>query len=180
MAKPQTIQLPGLAERLHTLFKRYRRPDGLKWSSAQVAQHITESGEPFSLVFLQSLRLGKRTNARPAKPRAIAAFFGVPVTYFYAEEYAERLLPDPEEAVLRQVEDDPELREVILLCARTLQRGDPDDVAAVRDVLEALNQVQREAEAELPPSEESETSDATGSPDGRGAAHSPYPSHTQA
>jgi transcriptional regulator with XRE-family HTH domain len=147
MANQRSMQLPTLTERLNTLFETVRRPDGRPWSAAEVAQQVTERGTPIGESFIMELRRGRRANARPVKLRALADFFGVPLTYFYAEDDRP---PDPEEAVLRDLEDDPELRQVLLLCAKTLRRGNPADVAAIRSVLKVLDRVQRAAEAEQP------------------------------
>lgn len=75
-----------LAEKLDTLFKS-RHPSGrAEYTYEEVAEGIRQLGGPtIAVTQLWQLRTGKQTNPRKSQLEAIAAFFRVPVSYFFED-----------------------------------------------------------------------------------------------
>ena len=67
----------NLSERLRSLFDKVRRPDGRRWTLQEVAQ-----ATGLSVSYLWRLRSGRAANPTRAVLERIAAFFGVPVSFF--------------------------------------------------------------------------------------------------
>jgi transcriptional regulator with XRE-family HTH domain len=80
-----------LAERLDTLFKTVQ-PLRREYTNEEVARGCTEVGEgTFSKTYVWQLRTGQRDNPTKRHLEALAAFFGVPPTYFFDDEVAGRV-----------------------------------------------------------------------------------------
>lgn len=73
-----------LAEKIDALFRLVRRPNREQYSHEDVARACREAtGESFSATYLWQLRTGRRDNPTKRHLEALAAFFQVPVTYFF-------------------------------------------------------------------------------------------------
>ena len=81
----------SLAARLDKLFRSVRRPDGTEFSFREVAEAVTEAGEPISHSYIAQLRSGIKDNPTLRHMRGLARFFGVPVEYFTNDRLAARV-----------------------------------------------------------------------------------------
>jgi transcriptional regulator with XRE-family HTH domain len=80
-----------LAERLDTLFKTVQ-PLRREFTYEEVARGCTEVGQgTFSKTYVWQLRTGQRDNPTKRHMEALAAFFGVPPTYFFDDEVTDRV-----------------------------------------------------------------------------------------
>jgi transcriptional regulator with XRE-family HTH domain len=80
-----------LAERLDTLFKTVQ-PLRREFTYEEVARGCTEVGPgTFSKTYVWQLRTGQRDNPTKRHLEALAAFFGVPPTYFFDDEVTARV-----------------------------------------------------------------------------------------
>lgn len=75
-----------IAERLDWLFRNIRKPDDSEYSLAEVEQGIKEMGGGVSTSTLHKIRHGAIRNPGYLTLKAIAAFFGVPITFFDSDE----------------------------------------------------------------------------------------------
>lgn len=73
------------AERLSALFEAQRTPKGGIWTNTALAAAVTELGVPSVQSHISQLRNGRRSNPSAALVGAIAAAFGVPISYFFGE-----------------------------------------------------------------------------------------------
>ncbi len=73
-----------VSERIQHLFHTVRRPDGKPWTLQEVA-----SATGLSVSYIWRLRSGKAANPTKSVLERLAAFFGVPVGYFIADDTAE-------------------------------------------------------------------------------------------
>jgi transcriptional regulator with XRE-family HTH domain len=79
----------ALARRIDHLFKTVQ-PEGREYSYDEVARGCEAlSGGSFSKTYVWQLRTGQRVNPTKRHLEALAAFFGVPVGYFFEEAVAE-------------------------------------------------------------------------------------------
>ncbi|MFI1105170.1 XRE family transcriptional regulator [Streptomyces melanogenes] len=132
----------SLAERIEALFRTVRRPDRTPYSNEDVARACRDaSGETFSATYLWQLRTGRRDNPTKRHLESLAAFFQVPVTYFFDDAESARI---SEEIALLSVMRDAGVRDVALR-AVTLS---PDGLGIVRDLIESI--ARREAERQPP------------------------------
>lgn len=88
---------PTLAGKLDRLFRASGRgaagPRGREPSYQQVAAAIEAAGGPtISATYVWQLRRGDRDNPTKAHLEALAAYFAIPVAYFFADEGAEQEL----------------------------------------------------------------------------------------
>jgi transcriptional regulator with XRE-family HTH domain len=75
------------AARLDRLFRTVRAHDGSEYSYREVAEGIKRVvGWTTSSTYLQELRTGRRNNPSMKHLVGLAAFFGVPVLYFFDQE----------------------------------------------------------------------------------------------
>lgn len=77
-----------LAEKLMLLFETRLSPDLDPFTLLEVAEG---TGGSISPTYLMNLRDGKFSNPSMSKIKALSKFFGVPITYFYDEEGADKL-----------------------------------------------------------------------------------------
>src|SRR6266536_1727734 len=77
-----------LAARLNKLFASVRKPGGAEYSQREVAEGVTELGEPISHSYVGQLRKGEKDNPTLRHLRGLARFFGVPVEYFTNDDVA--------------------------------------------------------------------------------------------
>ncbi len=80
-------QSPGdgtwtLADRINALFDTFYAPGERPPSLDQVVQEIQARGGSISVGYLSELRTGKATNPRLDHLKALADYFGVPLSYF--------------------------------------------------------------------------------------------------
>ncbi|MFA5867497.1 MAG: helix-turn-helix transcriptional regulator [Actinomycetota bacterium] len=80
-----------LAEKLTLLFETRLSPDLDPFTLLEVAEGTNGSISP---TYLMNLRDGKFSNPSMSKIKALSKFFGVPITYFYDEEGADKLRDD--------------------------------------------------------------------------------------
>lgn len=103
----------------------------------EVADGIRAAGGPtISAQYLNQLHRGRRDNPTKQHLEALAAFFGVPVAYFFDEQQAE--LVDEEIALLKVIRD----AEVKDLALRTLELG-PEARRSVAAVIEELGRFEK-------------------------------------
>jgi transcriptional regulator with XRE-family HTH domain len=81
----------ALSEKLDTLLKTVQ-PLRREYTNDEIARGCTEAGKgTFSKTYVWQLRTGQRDNPTKRHLEALAAFFGVPVTYFFDDETAARV-----------------------------------------------------------------------------------------
>lgn len=141
----QSLQpVQSLAERIERLFRTVRRPDRTPYSNEEVAKACREStGETFSATYLWQLRTGRRDNPTKRHLEALAAFFEVPVAYFFDDA---RSTAVAEEVALLSAMRDAGVRDVALRAVNL----SPDGLGTVRDLIDAI--ARREAERRRPSS----------------------------
>ncbi|EME97635.1 hypothetical protein [Streptomyces mobaraensis] len=134
----------SLSERIELLFTTVRRPDRTPYSNEEVARACREStGESFSATYLWQLRTGRRDNPTKRHLEALAAFFRVPVAYFFDDAPG---TPVAEEVALLSAMRDAGVRDVALRAVNL----SPDGLGTVRDLIESI--ARREAERRRPSS----------------------------
>nr|WP_240968475.1 XRE family transcriptional regulator [Streptomyces sp. HNM0575] len=80
-----------MAEKIDKLFKSIT-PGGREYTYEEVARGCSElSGGTFSKTYIWQLRTGQRDNPTKRHLEALAAYFHVPVAYFFDEDTAERI-----------------------------------------------------------------------------------------
>jgi transcriptional regulator with XRE-family HTH domain len=93
-----------LAEKVDHLFHEIRPARG-EYSNEHVANAIRESGGPtISATYIWQLRKGIRDNPTKKHLEALSGFFGVPVSYFFDDDLAERV--DAELRLLTALRDE--------------------------------------------------------------------------
>lgn len=109
----------SVPERLAYLFET-RLPQGRArpWSPAEVAAAVREGGGQISAIYLQKLLTGERTDPTARYLRPLAEFFGVRLSWFYAEPDEERELSGDQSRLTVTVADvstlaDPGVRQVV-------------------------------------------------------------------
>jgi transcriptional regulator with XRE-family HTH domain len=79
------------AEKLDHLFETVH-PPGRQYTHEEVAAALREAGGPtISATYVWQLRTGRRDNPTKRHLEALAAFFGVPVAYFFDDDTSERI-----------------------------------------------------------------------------------------
>lgn len=86
----------SFADRLNHLFDTVVPAGRGPYSTAEVAQAITDQGEPVSGSYLWMLRKGQRDNPTLRHLNALAKFFGVPPAYFFDQQVTEQVDTDLE------------------------------------------------------------------------------------
>lgn len=85
----------SVADLLDHLFCEVHPAGRGPYTYAEVAQGVRETtGSSLTASAIQQLRTGKNDNPKMATVRALAAFFGVPPSYFFEEEAAGRTLAE--------------------------------------------------------------------------------------
>ncbi len=129
----------GLARKIDRLFKAVHKGER-EHSAEEVATGLREMGGPtISSTYIWQLRTGKRDNPTKKHLEALAAYFRVPVAYFFDDEAAERI--DAELDLLVAMRDSG-VRSIAL---RTVG-FDAQSLDAVRSVVDQLRALQK-----LPP-----------------------------
>jgi transcriptional regulator with XRE-family HTH domain len=81
----------SLARKLDHLFHTVHPPRRGEYSYEEVAAGIRERGIAISHTYIWQLRRGARTNPTKRHIAGLAAFFGVPPSYFFDDEVADRI-----------------------------------------------------------------------------------------
>ena len=93
----------ALAERLDYLFRTVRGRGQAEYSYREEASGIVETGVTISPSYIWQLRTGVKDNPTKRHIEALAAFFGVPPSYFFDDSENERVVA--ELAVLASLRD---------------------------------------------------------------------------
>jgi transcriptional regulator with XRE-family HTH domain len=117
-----------LAVKLQRLFEEVRKPDGKKYTQAEV---VAGTHGVLTRVYLWKLRTGRAANPGFHVIQALADFFGVEVDYFARDEAAagEEIIPPPD----RYYEE---------ICDRA-SRLDERGRKAILDLMDYLLSIQR-------------------------------------
>lgn len=92
----------SLADKLNHLFANATTRRGQEHSNEQVAAAIVTTGVTISQSYIWQLRKGKKDNPTFKHLQALAAFFGVPVSYFFDDEVTDRVDQQLEELRVEQ------------------------------------------------------------------------------
>lgn len=90
-----------LAEKLMLLFETRLSPDLDPFTLLEVAEG---TGGSISPTYLMNLRDGKFSNPSMSKIKALSKFFGVPITFFYDEEGADKLRDELQNDFLKSLD----------------------------------------------------------------------------
>jgi transcriptional regulator with XRE-family HTH domain len=139
----------ALAGKLNHLFANTTTRGGQEYSNEQVAAAIVTTGVTISQSYIWQLRKGKKDNPTFKHLQALAAFFGVPVSYFFDDEVTDRVDLQLEE--LRAEQD--RLRgimgssdaQLMALRAGELSPAGRRQVMDLLDVVHRLEQVEKDA-----------------------------------
>jgi transcriptional regulator with XRE-family HTH domain len=104
-----------VAARLDHLFRTVHSHGKVEYTYREVAEGIRERGfAPISATYVWQLRTGQRSNPTMKHVEGLAAFFEVPVNYFFNDDVAGRVHAELEALVaLRQ----PAIRQIALRAA---------------------------------------------------------------
>ncbi len=80
-----------LADRINALFETFRAPGERPPSLDLVVQEVQARGGSISVGYLSELRTGRATNPRIDHLKAIADYFGVPLSYFTDDEHSRQI-----------------------------------------------------------------------------------------
>ena len=128
--------MPTLADKLDALFGSVR-PHGREYTYEQVARGSEAAGGPtISATYVWQLRKGLRDNPTKHHLEALAAFFGVPPSYFFDDEAADDIAAELE--MLTALRDD-DVRAVALRAASLT----PEARAALMHIVEQLPDTDR-------------------------------------
>lgn len=125
-----------LAAKLDHLFRMVHPAGRGEYPNEEVARVIEARGGPkISGAYIGLLRRGERDNPTKKHLEALAAFFGVSPAYFFDDEVAERI--QQQLGLLVELRDSP-VRQVALRA----QGISPESMAAVRDIIERVRQLE--------------------------------------
>ena len=140
----------SFTRRLDYLFRTVHPRDGGEYSYAEVARGIGElTGVSISKAYVHHLRTGRADNPTKRHLEGLAAFFGVPVAYFFDDALAARIdgeldlllaLRDPTVRciALRAHQASPEIASTIAELLRTAQRLEAGHAAGQRPAADPL------------------------------------------
>ncbi|WP_205862675.1 helix-turn-helix domain-containing protein [Planosporangium thailandense] len=107
-------EIGPLAQRIDKLFKTVQ-PKGREYTYDEVAHGCEAVAGTFSRTYVWQLRTGQRDNPTKRHLEALAAFFGVPVAYFFDDDTAARVDSQLELAVALR---DAAVRDIALRAMR--------------------------------------------------------------
>jgi transcriptional regulator with XRE-family HTH domain len=138
---PEPDQTPStLADKIATLFRTVRRPDGEPYSNEEVAKACRDAtGETFSAVYLWQLRTGRRDNPSKRHLEALAQFFQVPMPYFFDDTQSSVIVKELE--LLRALQD-ATVRSVALRAVNL----SPEGIGTISDMIDVIARRERERE----------------------------------
>lgn len=137
----------SFAARLNHLFETVHPPRKSEFSYAEVAAGVAAKGHEISASYVWQLRTGERENPTLRHMRGLAAFFGVPASYFLEDAVEQRV---NEQLQLIASLRDAGVQNVALRATGVSARG----LAAIEGMIDQI----REIEA-LPPAEPVEPND---------------------
>lgn len=124
----------SLTERLDRLFRTVHPANRGEYTYEEVASAIREQGTMISHTYIWQLRKGLRDNPTKRHLEALAAFFGVPASYFLDDDTA---AADAQLELLATLRDDP-VRSLALRAAEL----SPNGLAAIRAMVEHARSVE--------------------------------------
>jgi transcriptional regulator with XRE-family HTH domain len=125
----------SIAEKLDRLFRQVRAAGQAEPSYMAVAEAIrTTQGVPISHTYIWQLRTGRRDNPTIQHLTALAAYFGVPVSYFLDDEQTRRV--DAQLELLQSIRD-AGVTEIALRAADVSPRGRETISELIRKVWES-------------------------------------------
>lgn len=110
-ADSRTPQLPSFADRLNYLWGTRLSPRGTPYTLREVHEG---TGRKLSISYLSLLRKGGVAEPSGEKLQALANFFGVPITYFTAEQVPQELAVTDLDPELLEALRNPMVREIAL------------------------------------------------------------------
>lgn len=126
----------SLAARLDRLFRRVRPSGKAEYTHEEVARGATDAGYEISAAYVWQLRNGKRTNPTLRHIEGLAAFFGVPASYF--------LDPDVQKRVDAELELIASLRDAGVQHLALRAHGlSPEGLAAVENMVEHVRRIEK-------------------------------------
>ncbi len=142
-----------LAQKLDRLFRTMHSGGRSEYTYREVATRIREQGGPrkMSPTYLWQLRTGLRDNPSRRHLEALAAFFGVPVTYFFDDVVTAQI--DADLDLVRALRDAP-IRTIAVRAADL----SPEGLSAIADMVEHVRRLEG-------------LHDEARSPEGRGGLH---------
>lgn len=125
-----------LADKLDRLFQVAAQTEGREVSHQQVASEVEAAGGPtISATYLWQLRRGSRDNPTKAHLEALAAYFEVPVAYFFDDARDEAVIADVE---LRAAVRDDRVRRIALRAA-ALPGDSLDSILQIVEVMRGVH-----------------------------------------
>lgn len=110
----------SLAEKLDELFRKMRAEQGREYTYEEVAEGIRQGGGTISASYIWMLRKGQQDNPSKKHLETLAAFFGVPVNYFFDDEAAARI--DAQLELVNAMRD-AGVRDIALLASELTPEG---------------------------------------------------------
>lgn len=147
MAEQARGRARTLDAKLNHLFANATTRRGQEYSNEQVAAAIVATGVTISQSYIWQLRKGKKDNPTFKHLQALAAFFGVPVSYFFDDEVTDRVDQQLEElraeqARLTEIMDSSDAQ-LMALRAGELSPEGRRQVMDLLDVVHRLEQAER-------------------------------------
>jgi transcriptional regulator with XRE-family HTH domain len=144
MAVQGSAQARTLADKLNHLFANTTTRGGQEYSNEQAAAAIVATGVTISQSYIWQLRKGKKDNPTFKHLQALAAFFGVPVSYFFDDEVTDRVDQQLEElraeqARLNEIMDSSDAQ----LMALRAGELSPEGRRQVMDLLDVVHRLER-------------------------------------
>jgi transcriptional regulator with XRE-family HTH domain len=142
------VERRPLAGKLNHLFASATTRAGQEYSNEQVAAAIVATGVTISQSYIWQLRKGKKDNPTFKHLQALAAFFGVPVSYFFDDEVTDRVDQQLEEVKAEQARLNKIMRssDAQLMALRAGELS-PQGRRQVMDLLDVVHRLEQ-AEAE--------------------------------
>jgi transcriptional regulator with XRE-family HTH domain len=133
-----------LAAKLNHLFASATTRRGQEFSNEQVAAAIVATGVTISQSYIWQLRKGKKDNPTFKHLQSLAAFFGVPVSYFFDDEVTDRVDQQlaelrAEQARLNEIMDSSDAQ----LMALRAGELSPEGRRQVMDLLDVVHRLER-------------------------------------
>lgn len=133
-----------IADRLNHLFAGMTARGGQEFSNEQVASAIVATGVTISQSYIWQLRKGRKDNPTVRHLQALAAFFGVPVSYFFDDEVTDRVDEQlerlrAEQARLTEIMDSSDAQLMALRAGELSPRGRRQ----VMDLLDVVHRLER-------------------------------------
>lgn len=153
----EDVAAPGasFAQRLDYLFEHIRppgKPDA-QYSNRDVAEGAKAKGYSITAMYVWQLRTGKRDNPGLSYVEALAAFFGVPATYF--------LDPEVQRLVEAQISLVASLRDAGVHNLAMRAHGlSPEGLAAIESMIDHVRALER-----LPAADDLDGKDESSPPD---------------